>query len=89
MNLAYMCLCWQLCMTFESECIFLCQTRRRLDGGVAGNVPSGLDSLISQVRHSQLRDSGDGEKASMAKLFEQGGDRLPLILYCFPIAHCL
>ncbi|KAF7137522.1 hypothetical protein RHSIM_Rhsim07G0100200 [Rhododendron simsii] len=54
-------------ISFEAD-----ETRRRLDGGVAGNVPSGLDSLISQVRHSQLRDSGDGEKASMAKLFEQG-----------------
>ncbi|KAI8546446.1 hypothetical protein RHMOL_Rhmol07G0118200 [Rhododendron molle] len=55
-------------INFEAD-----ETRRRLDGGVAGNVPSGLDSLISQVRHSQLRDSGDGEKASMAKLFEQVG----------------
>ncbi|KAG5539761.1 hypothetical protein RHGRI_020094 [Rhododendron griersonianum] len=55
-------------ISFEAD-----ETRRRLDGGVAGNVPSGLDSLISQVRHSQLRDSGDGEKASMAKLFEQVG----------------
>ncbi|GFZ02171.1 armadillo repeat kinesin 3 [Actinidia rufa] len=55
-------------LSFEAD-----ETRRRMDGGGAGEVPNGLDSLISQVRHQQLRDSGDGEKASMAKLFEQVG----------------
>ncbi|PSS09744.1 Kinesin-like protein [Actinidia chinensis var. chinensis] len=55
-------------LSFEAD-----ETRRRIDGGGAGEVPNGLDSLISQVRHQQLRDSGDGEKASMAKLFEQVG----------------
>ncbi|KAL7182892.1 hypothetical protein ACSBR1_041550 [Camellia fascicularis] len=54
-------------LSFEAD-----ETRRRLDVG-AGKVPSDLDSLISQVRHPQLRDSGDGEKASIAKLFEQVG----------------
>lgn len=27
---------------------------------------------MSQARHPQLRDSGNGPKASIAKLFEQG-----------------
>ena len=27
---------------------------------------------MSQIRHSQLSDSGNGDKASIAKLFEQG-----------------
>ncbi|GFP86470.1 armadillo repeat-containing kinesin-like protein 3 [Phtheirospermum japonicum] len=49
------------------------ESRRNLDRGVSGNVPSSLDSLIPQVNHQQLRDSGDGEKASMVKLFEQVG----------------
>ncbi|KAF5954427.1 hypothetical protein HYC85_007283 [Camellia sinensis] len=61
------------------------ETRRRLDVG-AGKVPSDLDSLISQVRHPQLRDSGDGDKASIAKLFEQGGGHASiyflLLVYC-------
>uniref|UniRef100_A0A5B6YKD6 Kinesin-like protein n=1 Tax=Davidia involucrata TaxID=16924 RepID=A0A5B6YKD6_DAVIN len=55
-------------LSFEAD-----ETRRRLDGGSAAKVPGGLDSLISQVRHPQLKDSGDGEKASIAKLFEQVG----------------
>ncbi|CAL5429774.1 unnamed protein product [Camellia sinensis] len=54
-------------LSFEAD-----ETRRSLDVG-AGKVPSDLDSLISQVRHPQLRDSGDGDKASIAKLFEQVG----------------
>ncbi|KAK4545387.1 hypothetical protein RGQ29_032952 [Quercus rubra] len=48
------------------------ETTRRLDRGGSGKVPSGLDSLISQVKHHQ-QDSGNGEKASIAKLFEQVG----------------
>ncbi|GMP96039.1 hypothetical protein CsSME_00044858 [Camellia sinensis var. sinensis] len=54
-------------LSFEAD-----ETRRSLDVG-ARKVPSDLDSLISQVRHPQLRDSGDGDKASIAKLFEQVG----------------
>ena len=42
------------------------------NGGETGSIPNCLDSLIAQVRHPQLRDSGVGEKASIAKLFEQG-----------------
>ncbi|GFZ01225.1 armadillo repeat kinesin 3 [Actinidia rufa] len=49
------------------------ERRRGLDGGETGSIPNCLDSLIAQVRHPQLRDSGVGEKASIAKLFEQVG----------------
>ncbi|GMY30131.1 kinesin-like protein KIN-UA [Fagus crenata] len=51
------------------------ETRRRLDRGGSGKVPGGLESLMSQVKHHQ-QDSGTGgtgEKASIAKLFEQVG----------------
>ncbi|XVE57772.1 hypothetical protein DITRI_Ditri04bG0116400 [Diplodiscus trichospermus] len=54
-------------LSFEAD-----ETRRRLDRGVPGKVPGTLDSLISQVR-PQLKDSGNGDKASIAKLFEQVG----------------
>ncbi|XP_022759390.1 kinesin-like protein KIN-UA isoform X2 [Durio zibethinus] len=54
-------------LSFEAD-----ETRRRLDRGGPGKVPGGLDSLISQVR-PQLNESGNGEKASIAKLFEQVG----------------
>ncbi|MBA0718671.1 hypothetical protein Golax_006404, partial [Gossypium laxum] len=54
-------------LSFEAD-----ETRRRLDRGGPGKVPGGLDSPVSQVR-SQLKDSGNGEKASVAKLFEQVG----------------
>ncbi|KAL6986104.1 hypothetical protein U1Q18_019471 [Sarracenia purpurea var. burkii] len=52
-------------LSFEAD------ERRRPEGGGTGNVPNGLDSLISQVRHPQLRESGVGD--SMEKLFEQVG----------------
>uniref|UniRef100_A0A5B6YKB1 Kinesin-like protein n=1 Tax=Davidia involucrata TaxID=16924 RepID=A0A5B6YKB1_DAVIN len=55
-------------LSFEAD-----ETRRRLDGSGDGKVPGGLDSLLSQVKLPQLKDSGDGEKASIAKLFEQVG----------------
>lgn len=54
-------------LSFEAD-----ETRRSLDQG-PGKIFSGLDSLMSQARHSQLRDSGNGQKASIAKLFEQVG----------------
>ncbi|KAG4117352.1 hypothetical protein ERO13_D12G224700v2 [Gossypium hirsutum] len=54
-------------LSFEAD-----ETRKRLDRGGPGKVPGGLDSPVSQVR-SQLKDSGNGEKASVAKLFEQVG----------------
>ncbi|PON57433.1 Kinesin-like protein [Parasponia andersonii] len=49
------------------------ETRKQLDLSEPGNVLGGLDSLMEQVRHSQLKDSGSEEKASIAKLFEQVG----------------
>ncbi|KAJ6826329.1 putative armadillo repeat-containing kinesin-like protein 2 [Iris pallida] len=55
-------------MSFEAD-----ETRRSLDRGGPGKIFAGLDSLVSQARHTQLRDSGNGQKASMAKLFEQVG----------------
>ncbi|KAK8495835.1 hypothetical protein V6N13_026295 [Hibiscus sabdariffa] len=54
-------------LSFEAD-----ETRRRLDRGLPGKVPVGLDSLISQAR-PQVNDSGNGEKASMENLFEQVG----------------
>lgn len=35
-------------------------------------MPGNVDSLISQLGHPQLNDSADGDKASIAKLFERG-----------------
>ncbi|KAL2516815.1 Armadillo repeat-containing kinesin-like protein 3 [Abeliophyllum distichum] len=55
-------------ISFEAD-----QTRRNLDTGRNGELSGSLDSLIPQVKHQQPKDSGDGEKASMAKLFEQVG----------------
>ncbi|XP_058084442.1 kinesin-like protein KIN-UB isoform X2 [Magnolia sinica] len=49
------------------------ETRRSLDRGGSGKVFTGLDSLMNQVRHPQLKDSGNEQKASIAKLFEQVG----------------
>ncbi|XP_068650132.1 kinesin-like protein KIN-UB isoform X1 [Aristolochia californica] len=53
-------------LSFEAD-----QTRRSLDRGGSGKVLNNLDSLVNQVRHMQLRESGNGQKASIAKLFEQ------------------
>ncbi|KAG6512086.1 hypothetical protein ZIOFF_030180 [Zingiber officinale] len=49
------------------------ETKPSLDRGVPGKLSTGFDSLVSQPRHSQLRDSANGPKASIAKLFEQVG----------------
>ncbi|PON92880.1 Kinesin-like protein [Trema orientale] len=49
------------------------ETRKQLDLNEPGKILGGLDSLMEQVRHSQLKDSGNEEKASIAKLFEQVG----------------
>ncbi|KAK8658158.1 hypothetical protein V6N13_036370 [Hibiscus sabdariffa] len=54
-------------LSFEAD-----ETRKRLDRGEPGKVTGGLDSLIPQVK-PKLKDSGNGEKASVAKLFEQVG----------------
>ncbi|KAK3001477.1 hypothetical protein RJ639_021873 [Escallonia herrerae] len=58
-------------ISFEAD-----ETRRNLDKGGTAKVPTSLDSLISQVRHPHLKDSANGEKATIAKLFEQGDAKL-------------
>ena len=45
---------------------------RTLNKGGSGKVLAGLDSFMNQVRQPQVKDSGHGQKASVAKLFEQG-----------------
>lgn len=60
------------------------QTRKQLDLSEPGKILGGLDSLMEQVRNSQLNDSGNEEKASIAKLFEQGSCLfLCLLLFSF------
>ncbi|KAF8379334.1 hypothetical protein HHK36_028768 [Tetracentron sinense] len=54
-------------LSFETD-----ETRRSLDRGGFGKVSTGLDSLI-HVKHPQPKDFGNGQKASIAKLFEQVG----------------
>uniref|UniRef100_A0A2C9WAH6 Vacuolar protein 8 n=1 Tax=Manihot esculenta TaxID=3983 RepID=A0A2C9WAH6_MANES len=49
------------------------ETRKRLDKGGSEKILSGLDSQMSQLRQPQLNAAGNGEKASIAKLFEQVG----------------
>ncbi|XP_065003009.1 kinesin-like protein KIN-UB isoform X1 [Musa acuminata AAA Group] len=49
------------------------ETSRSLDRGESGKALTGFDSLVPQARHPQLRDSANGPKASIAKLFEQVG----------------
>ncbi|KAK6117138.1 hypothetical protein DH2020_049183 [Rehmannia glutinosa] len=61
-------------ISFEAD-----ESRRNLDRDLSGNVPSSLDSLIPQVKHQQLRESGDGEKASMVKLFEQESNQEKIV----------
>ncbi|RDX70870.1 Kinesin-like protein KIN-UA, partial [Mucuna pruriens] len=48
------------------------ETRQQLDGGGLEKEMSGVNSLTSQVKHQQ-QSSGNGEKPSIAKLFEQVG----------------
>ncbi|KAL6182062.1 hypothetical protein ACLB2K_043485 [Fragaria x ananassa] len=54
-------------MSFDAD-----ETSRQLDKSGPGKV-GGLDSLMTQVRHLQLNDSGNEDKASIAKIFEQVG----------------
>lgn len=49
-------------LTFEAD-----QMRKCLERGESGNIFAGLD------KHSQFRDSGNGQKAPITKLFEQVG----------------
>ncbi|KAK9266125.1 hypothetical protein L1049_010772 [Liquidambar formosana] len=39
----------------------------------SGDAITGLDSLMSQVMHSQLKDAGNGQKVPIGTLFEQVG----------------
>ncbi|KAG8382347.1 hypothetical protein BUALT_Bualt05G0067900 [Buddleja alternifolia] len=58
-------------ISFEAD-----ESRRNLDRDSTGTLlsrPSYLDSLTPQVKHQQMSDSGDGERPSMVKLFEQVG----------------
>ncbi|XP_059458666.1 kinesin-like protein KIN-UB isoform X1 [Corylus avellana] len=55
-------------LSFEADQMKMC-----LDRGGTGNAFAGLDSSMSPVRHSQLKDLGNGQKASIATLFEQVG----------------
>ncbi|XP_044486892.1 kinesin-like protein KIN-UA [Mangifera indica] len=55
-------------ISFEAD-----ETRKRLDRSGSDKIPGSFDSLMNQVRQTQLQDSGNGEKASIAKLFEQVG----------------
>ncbi|PRQ17991.1 hypothetical protein RchiOBHm_Chr7g0200971 [Rosa chinensis] len=47
-------------------------TSRQLDRSGLGKVGD-LDSLMTQVRHLQLKDSGNEVIASIAKIFKQVG----------------
>ncbi|KAF9689432.1 hypothetical protein SADUNF_Sadunf01G0091600 [Salix dunnii] len=55
-------------ISFEAD-----ETAKRIDKGGSEEVLGGLDSLMLQVRQTQINDSENGEKASIAKLFEQVG----------------
>ncbi|KAF2313175.1 hypothetical protein GH714_009608 [Hevea brasiliensis] len=55
-------------VSFEAD-----ETRRRLDKGGSEKILGGRDSQMSQLQHPQLNDTANGEKASIAKLFEQVG----------------
>lgn len=46
--------------------------RRCLEGGGSGSAFSTTDSSTAQVRHSQFKDAANGQKSSVATLFEQG-----------------
>ncbi|KAM7256499.1 hypothetical protein ACFE04_012240 [Oxalis oulophora] len=56
-------------LSFEAD-----ETRRNLDSGEPGKVVGALDSLTSQIREPRQNDSGTGDKASIATLFEQAED---------------
>ncbi|KAG4377858.1 hypothetical protein GLYMA_18G221600v4 [Glycine max] len=54
-------------LNFEAD-----QMRRCLDGS-SGSTYSAMDSSTTQVRHSQFKDVANGQKSSVATLFEQVG----------------
>ncbi|KAK7340121.1 hypothetical protein VNO77_20815 [Canavalia gladiata] len=55
-------------LNFEAD-----QMRRCLENGSSGSAFSAMDSPMTQVRHSQFKDTGNGQKSSVATLFEQVG----------------
>lgn len=55
-------------LNFEAD-----KMRRYLEDGSSGSAYSATDSSMTQVRHSQFKDAGNGPKASVAALFEQVG----------------
>ena len=52
------------------------QTRRRLDQGTSEKIHCDVDPHMSQVRHQQMNGTGNEDKSSIAKLFEQGSNKL-------------
>ncbi|MED6184555.1 hypothetical protein PIB30_048451 [Stylosanthes scabra] len=55
-------------LNFEAD-----QMRSCLESGSSGNAFPAADTSLSQSRHSQLRDTRNDQKASVATLFEQVG----------------
>ncbi|KAI4354905.1 hypothetical protein L6164_003730 [Bauhinia variegata] len=55
-------------LNFEAD-----QMRRCLERGGSGNTFPSQDSSMSNVRHSPLKNTANGQKASIATLFEQVG----------------
>ncbi|XP_027336337.1 kinesin-like protein KIN-UB [Abrus precatorius] len=55
-------------LNFEAD-----QMRRCLESESSVNASPAMDSSMSQVRHSQHKYTGNGQKASFAALFEQVG----------------
>ncbi|KAG6784695.1 hypothetical protein POTOM_010395 [Populus tomentosa] len=55
-------------LTFEAD-----QAKRYLEKSGSANGFSGVDSLMSQARHSQFKDTMNGQKAPTASLFEHVG----------------
>ncbi|GLJ54552.1 hypothetical protein SUGI_1171610 [Cryptomeria japonica] len=49
------------------------ETRRVLDRGSSGRISTGSDTPINTLKTHQVRDSANGQKATIAKLFEQVG----------------
>lgn len=49
--------------------------RRCLDRGGPGNGFTGLDSSMPPVRNSYPKDIGNGQKAPVSTLFEQGNNK--------------
>lgn len=50
--------------------------RRCLGRESSVNASSAMDSSMSQFSHSQLKETGNGQKESVASLFEQGASWL-------------